>query len=211
MRLHECPRPARRHARGVVGRGAIGAMTLALFAGLISCERRGIQEHAVAKGIERVPEGVTEAPVPDAAGEVSWRVPAGWTVDPTPRSMRLATYLAPDPSGAVEVAVTRFGGRVGGELANINRWRDQMGLAPIDDRSLNDAVDRFAAPGFEGYEARIESATGVMLAAAVYEQAIDQTWFVRATLPSAAVADRIQPDLFAMARSIAESDQEEGS
>jgi hypothetical protein len=117
--------------------------------------------------------------------------------------MRLATFVAPDPGGDVEVAITRFGGRVGGELANINRWRGQMGLGPIEETELEPLIDRFESPGYEGYTVRIESTGGVMLAAGVYDAAIDQTWFVRATVPDAAAADRMQADLFAMARSIA--------
>lgn len=117
--------------------------------------------------------------------------------------MRLATYIAPDSAGAVEVAVTRFGGRVGGEVANINRWRVQMGLGAIVEGELDAAVTRFSSAGFEGYETRIESPRGVMLAAGVYEEAIDQTWFVRATVLEKAAADRLQDDLFRMARSIA--------
>ncbi len=117
--------------------------------------------------------------------------------------MRLATYIAPDDSGPVEVAITRFGGRVGGDLANINRWRGQMGLPAIDGAELEAAIVRFSATGFDGYETRIEAPSGVMLAAGVYDEAIEQMWFVRATVPDAAVADRLQADLFSMARSIA--------
>jgi hypothetical protein len=122
--------------------------------------------------------------------------------------MRLATYIAPDPGGPVEVAVTRFGGRVGGALANINRWRGQMGLGPIGEDELDESVSRFSAAGFDGYEIRIESPRGIMLAAGVYEEAIDQMWFVRTTVPAAEVADRLEDDVFHMARSIAGLDNE---
>ncbi|MBA4120410.1 MAG: hypothetical protein C0513_06900 [Isosphaera sp.] len=177
---------------------------------LAGCEREGVRTRDVAKGVERVPAAPEPAPGPDQSAEPvaadrawPWTVPQGWTEDPTPRQMRLATYLAPDPAGPVEVAVTRFAGRVGGELANINRWRGQMGLAPLGEGELEAAVVRFASLGHDGYRARIESAAGVMLAAAVYQEAIDQTWFVRSTVPDAGVADRLERDIFAMARSIA--------
>ncbi|RMH24586.1 MAG: hypothetical protein D6692_12750 [Planctomycetota bacterium] len=176
---------------------------------MIGCDRGGIEEHAVSKGVERMPasEGVAN-PVDVGADEAArsdrpWIVPAGWTEDPEPRQMRLATYIAPDPSGPVEVAVSRFGGRVGGDLANINRWRGQMGLPAIEEAELDAAIARFSAPGFDGYETRIEAPSGVMLAAGVYDEAIGQMWFVRATVPDAAVADRLQADVFSIARSIA--------
>lgn len=117
--------------------------------------------------------------------------------------MRLATYIAPHADAPVEVAVTRFGGRVGGVLANINRWRGQMGLPPIGEGDLSEAIVRFSAPGYAGYEARIDTPTGVMLAAGVYDEGTDLMWFVRATVADAEAADRLEADLFGMARSIA--------
>ncbi len=182
--------------------------TACLAVALSGCDRPGVEERSVPKGVERVPE----APAPETAGEAAptaagegrpWTAPDGWTEHAEPRPMRLATYLAPVAGGPVEVAVTRFGGRVGGELANVNRWRGQMGLGPIGEGELDAAIARFSAPGYEGYEARIESPQGVMLAAGVYEESTDQTWFVRATVPDAETADRLQTDLFRMARSIA--------
>ncbi len=185
------------------------------------CEREGVASHEVAKGVERVPESDGDAggaASPDALAATAatapgadrpWTVPAGWVEDPMPRQMRLATYVVPatpDSEGSValaEVAVTRFGGRVGGDLANINRWRGQMGVGPIAEAELESAITRFSAPGYDGYEARIESAAGVMLAAGVYDESIDQMWFVRTTVAEGDVADRIQADVFGMARSIA--------
>lgn len=148
-------------------------------------------------GLEAVDRSSTHDP------GVPWRVPEGWTKDREPRQMRVATYIAPTPAGPIEVAITRFPGRVGGELANINRWRGQMGLASIGEDELESTIGRFASPGYEGYQARIESSAGVMLAAGVYDAAIDQTWFVRATAPDARAADGLQRGVFGLARSIA--------
>src|SRR5690606_18990816 len=97
-----------------------------------------------------------ESGSPAEAGDADpWVVPIGWTLVPGERPMRVATYEAPGPDGPVEVAITRFPGRVGGELANINRWRGQMGLPPVDESELEAVIERFEAPGFDGYQARI--------------------------------------------------------
>jgi len=192
-----------------------GALWLGVLA--LGCEQRGIEEHRVAKGVEHAPASAASDVATNASASernadtaFPWAVPEGWVLDPEPRPMRLATYTAPDADGDIEVAVTRFGGRVGGELANVNRWRGQMGLESIGSDRLEAALERFSSAGHEGYLARIESQAGVMLAAGVYEAAIDQTWFVRATVGDAAVADRIEPDLFGMARSIAGPEQKGG-
>jgi hypothetical protein len=183
-------------------------LTALFFVALTGCERESMDNQVesvpAAEAETEAPEGAadTEAKQP-ATPDLPWTVPDGWTEDPAPRQMRLATYIATDTTGPVEVAVTRFSGRVGGDLANINRWRGQMGLTPISEADLSQAIVRFTAPGYDGYEARIESPSGVMLAAGVYDESIDQMWFVRATLPDTEVADRIETDLFGMARSIA--------
>lgn len=205
---------ARRSAYPVLALGWVWtvAVVLVLTRG---CDRSEIEQHSVDKGIEQIPavsqdkrslsprvQGSPDRTDQDVSHGDRFVMPAGWTRDQTPRPMRLATLIAPDPAGPVEVAVTRFPGRVGGELANVNRWRGQLGLAPITQNELYKAITRFASPGFQGYQTRIESPAGVMLAAGVYEAAIDQTWFVRATVGDAAIADRIQADLFAVARSI---------
>ncbi len=197
---------------------------IAITLPLGSCDNQGIREHTTAKGIERVPERAasitapstdpsTEAPGTRADTSTSlrpWTVPDGWIEDTQPRQMRLATYFAPDPQGDIEIAVTRFDGRVGGELATLNRWRSQMGLVPIGESELEQSIVRFSKPGYQGYQTRIDSTAGVMLAAGVYETAIDQTWFVRATLADSDTADRIEPDLFAMASSITENQTRNG-
>lgn len=185
--------------------------SLALLAG---CGREGAENGSPQAQDQQVQAVAPAAPdvqgapdqAPAEASDWPWTVPQAWVFDPEPRPMRLATYMAPDPAGPVEVAVSRFPGRVGGELSNMNRWRGQMGLDPLDEADLKAAVERFTAPGFDGYLARIDSATGVMLAAGVHEQAIDATWFVRVRVPDAEVADRVETEVFEFARSIAAND-----
>lgn len=182
---------------------------------MISCGEEQIEERQVPKGSETVPDAPAppapageqggspgESGAPEAGAAEPWVVPAGWSRVPGERPMRLATYEAPSESGPIEVAITRFPGNVGGELANINRWRGQMGLAAIDESELESAIERFEAPGYEGYQARIEGEDMHMLAAGVYEQANDRTWFVRANVTPEA-ADELAPQIFGFARSIA--------
>ena len=40
----------------------------------------------------------------------------------------------------VDISVTTFPGDVGGELMNINRWRQQIGLSPISIDSLDEHI-----------------------------------------------------------------------
>jgi hypothetical protein len=189
------------------------ACQLAIACTLFACDEAGVQEEQIAKGVEDIPASVqanepgdrldAEPETPGASdSRFPWAVPEGWVFDETPRQMRIATYMAPTDTGQQEIAVTRFPGRVGGELANINRWRGQMGLAPITQGELEDQIERFSAEGYDGYQVRIDSDRGVMLAAGVFDESVEQMWFVRATISEASTADQIEEDIFAMAQSI---------
>jgi hypothetical protein len=64
--------------------------------------------------------------------------------------MRFATLKPPLP-GKVEVSVVTITGSAGGELPNVNRWRAQLGPAPIEDPalpSLHKLVQSKAGPIF---------------------------------------------------------------
>jgi hypothetical protein len=55
--------------------------------------------------------------------------------------MRKATFIIPGDAGEqAELAVTAFPGDVGGNLANVNRWRQQLQLAPISAAELDSAL-----------------------------------------------------------------------
>lgn len=145
------------------------------------------------------------APSSTPGSEQAWMIPQGWRHDAQPRPMRLATYIIPDQSGDIEVAVTRFPERVGGELANINRWLGQMGKDPVTEEQVDSIVTRYTLEDGDGYQIRIDSPKGVMLAAGIYEAAKDRTWFVRATAPSAEAADRVEQAVFDFSKSIIKS------
>lgn len=71
------------------------------------------------------------APTADAA-------PAGWTAV-APGAMQIAKYNVPEKDGAkAEVTVSVFPNDTGGNLANINRWRGQVGLPDTDEAGLKE-------------------------------------------------------------------------
>jgi len=70
--------------------------------------------------------------VPTADGEgLTWTAPSHWTVKPA-SAMRKGSYAIAGDAGAVgDLSITAFPGDVGGDLANINRWRGQIQLPPL--------------------------------------------------------------------------------
>ncbi len=83
---------------------------------------------------------VTAKPPKPEKPEPNWTVPAGWTKN-APGQMQLAKFGVPGVEKAIaEVTVSVFPSNTGGTLANVNRWRRQLGLADIDEAGLKDCV-----------------------------------------------------------------------
>jgi hypothetical protein len=83
-----------------------------------------------------MPEGLPAPEAPPAGMGVTWALPEKWTQE-RGSGMRFATIRTAD---ALEISVVTLGGSAGGELANVNRWRGQLGLPSIDEAGL--AKDR---------------------------------------------------------------------
>jgi hypothetical protein len=60
---------------------------------------------------------------------IQWTVPSQWKTLP-PTQIRKGNFEATADGKKAEITVTTFPGTVGGELENVNRWRQQVGLAP---------------------------------------------------------------------------------
>jgi len=90
---------------------------------------------ATAPASEAVPPVVTEPAAPQ------WLAPADWQAQPI-SGMRLASFTVTDgKGGTADVSVVNFGGTGGDELANINRWRGQLKLAPVGADALASQVE----------------------------------------------------------------------
>lgn len=77
---------------------------------------------------------VGDVPTASMTG-LSWTVPDGWQPKEA-RAPRLATFLVPGPGGDADFSVTAFPGDVGGVVANVNRWRQQLGLGPASAQEI---------------------------------------------------------------------------
>ncbi len=88
------------------------------------------------------------APTLAAGGnKPNWQVPAGWQEVPAAQFL-LAEYSIAGAGGAkAEVNVASLSGDGGGLLANVNRWRRQIGLAALDENGLDQLVTSVDAGG----------------------------------------------------------------
>ena len=120
-------------------------------------------------------------PAPDVASP-TWAKPAGWAEKPR-TAMRLGNFTARD--GQAEITLMTFPGDVGGLLANVNRWRGQSGLPPVDAAGLASATERVSVAGTPA--TLVEAVSDKNGSISVYHPVGNQTWFYKITGPSTVV------------------------
>ncbi len=111
-----------------------------------------------------------------SASGINYPVPEGW-LEFAPSSIRKANFKISNATGNAEVSVTVFPGDVGGNLANVNRWRQQIGLSPIDSETLKTVLKPTLISNHPGYYVKIEGSTNSILGAMLPFHGA--TWFVK--------------------------------
>ena len=71
---------------------------------------------------------------------IIWKVPAGWQ-EKVASGMRLASF-ASKTDYSIDVSIISLSGAAGGVAANINRWMNQMHLAPLNEGELNQFLSK---------------------------------------------------------------------
>jgi hypothetical protein len=126
---------------------------LALLLALAGCRRAEVTHYQVKKNAESSTASFAqerpradEMPGGPAAvtSTLDWTLPKGWS-ESRAAGVRYAT-LKPATPGRVDVSVVVLPGPAGGELANVNRWRGQIGLPVIDERALAKARSSIESP-----------------------------------------------------------------
>lgn len=109
------------------------SLLLAATVSIAGCDKPEITRYEIPKEKPRPVLGSEPAPslppsTPGSTPTPSWTAPKAWeegTASPT----RLASYSAKGENGGlVDISVTTFPGDVGGEEANLSRWRTQIGI-----------------------------------------------------------------------------------
>lgn len=123
------------------------------------------------------------APADSAPGLPKWNLPGNWTeIEPGP--MIFKRFTAKDDAGkTATVTISSFPGDVGGTFANVNRWRAQMSLPPIEADKLDSVIQPLDTAGgkgtlvdFSGTDSRTGQ-PGRLVAVAVPHG--DSTWFYK--------------------------------
>lgn len=88
----------------------------------VSASRTSAPSPSTANG--SVPPATSEKP------EIKWEVPPGWSPSPV-SAMRYASFAAEKNGEKADISVVTFPGDGGGDVENLNRWRQQIGLPAI--------------------------------------------------------------------------------
>ena len=165
------------------------------------------QKANIIKWVAAVCNGQTQAEPPQTAGappqattapKLKWKTPEGWTEVP-PSSMRYASFSAPAPDGNVDISIVTFPGDGGSDADNINRWRGQMGLAPVDASAVTSQIAplktdsaAFSTTDIAGDKTRTIAA---------WTRVDGRVWFFKATGPTAAI-EKEQPNFVKFVESV---------
>lgn len=126
----------------------------------------------------------TPPPAPAAAAGppdgVRWQAPAEWKQLAAGR-MISSKFQAGDAA----VSVSRLGGDGGGELANVNRWRGQVGIEPVTLQDLEGMVE--TVPAGSGSISVVTLAGAEQRMIAGWTRRGDATWYFKLSGPAAAV------------------------
>jgi len=145
---------------------------------------------------------MANTPVATASGNaLVWTAPSTWSAKPA-GSMRKGSYAVKGDGGEADMAITAFPGDVGGDLANLNRWRGQIGLPPVDQKEFDRTTVHMDRNGLHMNVVDI-AGTGAnaqrIIGAMVPHQGA--TWFFKLSGPDALVA-REKPAFLALLDSI---------
>ncbi|MFA7236789.1 MAG: hypothetical protein WC058_07995 [Phycisphaeraceae bacterium] len=115
---------------------------------------------------------------PQAAGDagIVFTLPAGWTEKSPPGPMLLHEFAA----GDARATVSMLSGDGGGLLANVNRWRGQLGLAAMDREAFMKIVMPVKVDGIDGW--RVDMAgqgDGAKATLGVIVERGGATWFFK--------------------------------
>jgi len=155
---------------------------------LTSCRDPKIRNYRIAKEPSAQPPAGMVAPVTaKAQPAIHWQKPTNWQ-EQTGKSMRVGSFLIAEANSVkTEMAVTTFPGDVGGDFANVNRWRGQIQLPAITEAELPAVITQLDLPAgkfqlidITSAEPLLEGKFKARILGAWLKQA-DRTWFFKIT------------------------------
>jgi hypothetical protein len=108
---------------------------------------------------EQFVRSITFPPAGDEGSEdepIGWKLPDGWRQMPG-SGIRYATIIVGEEPHQLELSVTPLARSANTVLANVNRWRQMMGLPPVEQAELPKVVKTISVAGETATLVDIES------------------------------------------------------
>jgi hypothetical protein len=145
----------------IVSQVKINVLTCIVAGSLLSvftgCGRDDVRTYRVPKETspqlaqaQSLPAGHPDVSGAAARPVTSTKVPAGWEEAPL-GAMRVASYRVKGKDGKMaDVSVVPLAGMAGRDIDNVDRWRGQIGLAPVGEAELAKLSETVQIGGQEG-------------------------------------------------------------
>lgn len=144
----------------------------------LGCAEEQVRVYELPKQVVDVsPDGA----VPGSGRSLSFQPAEGWKEVVPSSSMVRQQFTA----GQATVSHSAFPGAVGGDLANLNRWRGQLGLGPVDLESVPAEISSRQVQGIEVRRVDLDNGERRLLVDMIRYDGM--TWFIKITGPVDAV------------------------
>jgi hypothetical protein len=197
----------------------LAAAALLMFA--IGCSRDGVKVYKVDSSdtvttapppvAATTPSGMPTTmpdglPTPDNSGlpKLKYTLPDGWK-EKALTTMRVASFDISENGKTVDVSVVPLGAMSGGDTANVNRWRGQVGQSPMDDATLKQSTESVQ---IADKPADLYDITGTNPGSGDEERIIgailhtdDATWYFK-MMGDSALAEKNKPAFIAFLKSV---------
>jgi hypothetical protein len=147
-----------------------------------------------------------DLPAPDNSSlpKLKYTLPDGWK-EKALTQLRVASFEVPDHGKTADVSVIPLSGTAGGDLANVNRWRGQVGLSPLPETALQKLAEKVEVAG---QAADLYDVTGTAPGSGDEERIIgvishrdDTAWFFKLT-GEAALVEKQKANFIAFLKSV---------
>lgn len=135
---------------------------------------------------------------------LKYNLPDGWTEKPATQ-IRVASFAVAQNDRQADVSVVPMGGMAGGDLANVNRWRGQVGLGAITEADLQPILETVEIAGQPAHLYDLAGASPGsgdaqrIIAALLHRE--DTTWFFKIT-GDATLVEAQKPAFVAFLKSV---------
>ena len=115
-------------------------------------------------------------PTVTASAEPILKAPDNWTKSQNDQ-FSAAAYEVVDGDESLRITVTSLGGGAGALLPNVNRWRRQVGLDPVDDSTVGTVTEPITVDGQPGHLMFFDGAENALYGAIVPQGG--RIWFFK--------------------------------